>query len=138
MTFVMADSSRPLLGGRAGEAHDGDMQPTHSPLRAGISLTGLEKSFGDVHAVRGIDLAIAIVADPGRPVLDEPTVALDVEGRHAFWSAMRNFAQDGKTVVFATHYLEEADAFADRVVLMAQGRIVADGSSTEIKARVGM
>ena len=70
-------------------------------------------------------------------MLDEPTVAMDVEGRHAFWSAMRAFAAGGKTVVFATHYLEEADAYADRVVLMAHGRIVADGSPTEIKAMVG-
>src|SRR5689334_1691572 len=198
------------------------MPATYSPVRAGISLTGLEKSFGAVHAVRGIDLdivpgetvailgpngagksttidmvlglsrpdrgevtlfgmspadavaagaiggmlqtgsligqltirelvtltaslypnplgvddvlaltglddiadrrteklsggqtqrvrfATAIVADPDLLVLDEPTVALDVEGRHAFWSAMRNFAQGGKTVIFATHYLEEA------------------------------
>ena len=52
--------------------------------------------------------------------------------------SMRNFARSGKTVVFATHYLEEADAFADRIILMARGRIVADGSTSEIKARVGM
>jgi ABC-2 type transport system ATP-binding protein len=51
---------------------------------------------------------------------------------------MRNFARSGKTVVFATHYLEEADAFADRIILMARGRIVADGPTGEIKARVGM
>ncbi len=92
-------------------------------------------SGGQTQRVR---FAIAIVADPDLLVLDEPTVALDVEGRHAFWSAMRAFARSGKTVVFATHYLEEADAFADRIVLLAQGRVVADGSSTEIKARVGM
>jgi ABC-2 type transport system ATP-binding protein len=92
-------------------------------------------SGGQTQRVR---FAIAIVADPDVLVLDEPTVALDVEGRHAFWAAMRAFARSGKTVIFATHYLEEADAFADRIVLMAHGRIVADGSSTEIKARVGM
>ena len=60
-------------------------------------------------------------------MLDEPTVAMDVESRHAFWTTMRDFASRGKTVLFATHYLEEADDFADRVVLMAHGRIVADG-----------
>ena len=70
-------------------------------------------------------------------MLDEPTVALDVEGRHEFWAAMRRFAARGKTVLFATHYLEEADAFADRIVLMADGRVVADGPATEIKAQVG-
>jgi ABC-2 type transport system ATP-binding protein len=70
-------------------------------------------------------------------VLDEPTVAMDVEGRHAFWTTMREFASRGKTVLFATHYLEEADDYADRAVLMARGSIVADGPTTEIKAMVG-
>jgi ABC-2 type transport system ATP-binding protein len=64
-------------------------------------------------------------------------VAMDVESRRGFWTAMRTFAAGGKTVLFATHYLEEADAYADRVVLMAHGSIVADGPPTEIKAMVG-
>ena len=81
--------------------------------------------------------AIALVSNPELLVLDEPTVALDVEARHGFWTVMRDFAARGKTVVFATHYLEEADAYADRVVLMSRGRVVADGPPTEIKARVG-
>ena len=81
--------------------------------------------------------AIALVSNPKLLVLDEPTVAMDVEGRHAFWASMREFAARGKTVLFATHYLEEADAYADRVVLMAHGRVVADGPPTEIKAIVG-
>jgi ABC-2 type transport system ATP-binding protein len=70
-------------------------------------------------------------------VLDEPTVAMDVEGRRAFWTIMRAFAARGKTILFATHYLEEADAYADRAVLMAHGSIVADGPTTEIRAMVG-
>ena len=65
-------------------------------------------------------------------------MALDVEARRGFWATMRGFAARGKTVVFATHYLEEADAYADRVVLMARGQVVADGSTTEIKAMVGV
>src|SRR3954470_6867155 len=81
--------------------------------------------------------ACALVSNPELLVLDEPTVAMDVEGRHAFWATMRAFASRGTTIVFATHYLEEADAFADRAVLMARGRVVADGPTTEIKARVG-
>ncbi len=81
--------------------------------------------------------AIALVSNSDLLVLDEPTVALDVEGRHQFWATMRAVADSGKTVVFATHYLEEADAYADRIVLMAHGRIVADGPTTEIKALVG-
>jgi ABC-2 type transport system ATP-binding protein len=91
-------------------------------------------SGGETQRVR---FAVAIVADPDLLVLDEPTVAMDVESRRAFWSAMRAFVAREKTVVFATHYLEEADAYADRVVLMAGGAIVADGPPTEIKAMVG-
>ena len=60
-----------------------------------------------------------------------------VEGRRDFWRAMRNVTEQGKTIVFATHYLEEADAYADRIVLIARGQIVADGPATEIKARAG-
>ncbi len=81
---------------------------------------------------------MALVSDPELLVLDEPTVAMDVEGRRAFWNSMRAFVTSGKTVLFATHYLEEADVNADRAVLMAHGRIVADGPTTEIKARVGL
>jgi ABC-2 type transport system ATP-binding protein len=81
--------------------------------------------------------ALALVADPALLFLDEPTVGLDVESRRAFWRSMRAFAARGKTVIFATHYLEEADAYADRAVLMASGRIVADGPTTEIRALVG-
>ena len=82
--------------------------------------------------------AVALVANPDLLVLDEPTVAMDVEGRHQFWTFMREVAASGKTVIFATHYLEEADAYADRIVLMARGRIVADGPTNEIKATVGL
>ncbi len=81
--------------------------------------------------------AVAVVGDPALLVLDEPTVALDVEARREFWASMRAVAARGKTVLFATHYLEEADAFADRVVLMARGQIVADGTPNEVKAKVG-
>jgi ABC-2 type transport system ATP-binding protein len=63
---------------------------------------------------------------------------MDVEARRQFWMTMREFARGGRTIVFATHYLEEADAFADRIILMAHGRVVADGPATEIKARVGL
>ena len=81
--------------------------------------------------------AVALVSNPDLLVLDEPTVAMDVEARRAFWSTMRTFASRGKTVVFATHYLEEADTNADRILLMARGRIVADGPANELKAMVG-
>jgi ABC-2 type transport system ATP-binding protein len=81
--------------------------------------------------------ALALVSDPELLVLDEPTVAMDVESRHAFWMTMREFAGRGVTVLFATHQLEEADAHADRAVLLAEGRVVADGPTNEIKAVAG-
>jgi ABC-2 type transport system ATP-binding protein len=108
-----------------------------------LELTGLNKtarqrtqklSGGQTQRVR---FALALVSNPDLLVLDEPTVAMDVEGRREFWAIMREFAARGKTVLFATHYLEEADANADRAILMAHGRIVADGPTTDIKARVG-
>ena len=91
-------------------------------------------SGGQIQRVR---FAAALVGDPDLLVLDEPTSGIDVEGRRGFWRAMRAVAERGKTILFATHYLEEADANADRIVLMARGRIVADGPATEIKAKVG-
>jgi ABC-2 type transport system ATP-binding protein len=91
-------------------------------------------SGGQTQRVRA---AMALISDPDLLVLDEPTVAMDVEARHAFWTAMRAFASTGRTVVFATHYLEEADAYADRIVLMAGGVVVADGPANEIRATVG-
>jgi ABC-2 type transport system ATP-binding protein len=108
-----------------------------------LELTGIAEiasqrtnklSGGQTQRVR---FALALVSNPELLVLDEPTVALDVEGRRGFWATMREFAARGKTIVFATHYLEEADAYADRAVLMAHGRIVADGPTTEIRAMVG-
>jgi ABC-2 type transport system ATP-binding protein len=81
--------------------------------------------------------AAALVGNPDLLLLDEPTAALDVEGRRAFWQTMRAVTEQGKTVVFATHYLEEADAYADRIVLLAHGQVVADGPATEIKAQAG-
>jgi ABC-2 type transport system ATP-binding protein len=102
---------------------------------AGIAGQLTQKlSGGQAQRVR---FALALVPDPELLVLDEPTVGMDVETRRAFWSTMRDFAARGRTVLFATHYLEEADAYADRIVLMARGSIVADGPPTEIKAMVG-
>jgi ABC-2 type transport system ATP-binding protein len=91
-------------------------------------------SGGQTQRVR---FAVALASDPELLVLDEPTAAMDVEGRHAFWMTIREFASRGRTVLFATHYLEEADSYADRAVLMSQGGIVADGPTNEIKAMVG-
>ena len=98
-------------------------------LRRASKLSG-----GQAQRVR---FAAALVGDPDLLVLDEPTAGIDVEGRREFWQALRAAAERGKTIVFATHYLEEADANADRIVLLARGRIIADGAATEIKAKVG-
>lgn len=78
--------------------------------------------------------ALALLPDPDLLILDEPTTGMDVQGRREFWSAIRSDAAGGRTTVFATHYLEEADAYADRIVLVRRGRIVADGTAAEIKA----
>jgi ABC-2 type transport system ATP-binding protein len=108
-----------------------------------IRLTGIEAiaerrlqklSGGETQRAR---FAIALVGNPDLLVLDEPTVAMDVEARRAFWVTMRELAAGGRTVLFATHYLDEADAFADRIVLMGHGRVVADGSPSQIKGMVG-
>ena len=77
--------------------------------------------------------AMALLSDPGLLILDEPTTGMDVEGRRAFWSAIRADADRGRTVLFATHYLDEADEYADRIVLMSRGTIVADGATADIK-----
>ena len=78
--------------------------------------------------------AMALLSDPALLLLDEPTTGMDVEGRRAFWSAIRADAENGRTVLFATHYLEEADQYADRIILISHGRIVADGTGSQIKA----
>ncbi|WIM92646.1 ABC transporter ATP-binding protein [Actinoplanes oblitus] len=78
--------------------------------------------------------AMALLPDPALLILDEPTTGMDVGGRREFWDAIREDAEGGRTVIFATHYLEEADAYADRIVLVRRGRIVADGTAAEVKA----
>ncbi|MEA2673031.1 MAG: type transport system ATP-binding protein [Chloroflexota bacterium] len=78
--------------------------------------------------------ALALLPDPALMALDEPTAGMDVEGRRDFWAAIRHDAQQGRTVLFATHYLEEADAYADRVILLREGRIVADGTAAEVRS----
>ncbi|UYM05769.1 ABC transporter ATP-binding protein [Solicola gregarius] len=78
--------------------------------------------------------ALALLPDPDLLILDEPTTGMDVEGRRDFWTAIREDSQRGRTTIFATHYLEEADAYADRIVFMRKGRIVADGTAAEVKS----
>ncbi|WP_228646000.1 ABC transporter ATP-binding protein [Microtetraspora sp. AC03309] len=92
-------------------------------------------SGGQAQRVR---FAMAIAGDPELIVLDEPTAALDVEARRELWASMRGFAERGRTILFSTHYLEEADEQADRVIVINWGRVAADGTSAEIKRAVAM
>ena len=105
--------------------------------RAGISDIGDRRvgkcSGGQQQRLR---FAMALLPDPELLVLDEPTTGMDVTGRRDFWSSIREDAEQGRTVLFATHYLEEADAYADRIVLVSHGQVVADGTAAQVKALV--
>ncbi|MGW4276116.1 ABC transporter ATP-binding protein [Streptomyces seoulensis] len=106
--------------------------------RAGVSQIADRKvnklSGGQAQRVR---FALATAGDSDLIVLDEPTTGMDVSARQAFWATMREQADQGRTVLFATHYLEEADAIADRVLVLHRGRLLADGTAAEIKAKAG-
>jgi ABC-2 type transport system ATP-binding protein len=78
-------------------------------------------------------LAVLVFPDPRLLILDEPTQGMDVAGRRGFWTAIGDDAALGRTIVFATHYLQEADAYAGRIVLISKGQIVADGTAAEVK-----
>lgn len=141
---AMLQSATLPAGARVGELVDlaRALYPSPSPRdaileRAGLAeLTGRRAetlSGGEAQRVR---FALAIAGDPDLVFLDEPTVAMDVESRRAFWSDMRRFAAEGRTVLFATHYLDEADQVADRIVVLDRGRVVADGSPVALKAGI--
>jgi ABC-2 type transport system ATP-binding protein len=134
-----------MPGARVGELLDYVLSLRSSPRRredliAMAGLAGLERrrvdrlSGGQTQRVR---FALAVASEPELLVLDEPTAAMDVEARHEFWASMRAYTAAGRTVLFATHYLEEAEAFASRVVIISRGRIVADGTVAELKRSVG-
>ena len=114
------------------------------PLADLLATAGIEGLLGrEVDALSGgqrqrVLLALALAGAPPLLVLvlDEPTSAMDVEGRQAFWTTMRGLADRGHTVVFATHHLDEADAVADRVVVIGGGRVLADGSAAAVKSRI--
>jgi len=119
------------------------LYPRPMPLQSLLQRSGcaaLAEQFverlsgGQVQRVR---FAMAIAGDPQLLFLDEPTTGFDVEARRNFWSSIREIAGTGRTVVFATHYLEEADAIADHILVLQNGRIIADGSASSIKAKAG-
>lgn len=86
---------------------------------------------------RRVQFALALVGNPAVLFLDEPTTGLDQTASRAVWSSVRSLAEQGKTVLLTTHYLEEADALADRILVMHEGSIIADGSTDDIRNRVG-
>ena len=113
-----------------------DTKPVDAVLES-AGITGIANrkvarcSGGEQQRLR---FAMALLSDPALLLLDEPTTGMDVEGRRSFWTAIRDDAREGRAVLFATHYLEEADLYADRVVLISNGSLVADGTGSEIKA----
>ncbi|MCX4643393.1 ABC transporter ATP-binding protein [Streptomyces sp. NPDC055059] len=118
--------------------HPKPYKPGEVMSRAGIAQLADRKvnklSGGQEQRVR---FALATAGANDLIVLDEPTTGMDVSARQAFWATMREQADQGRTVLFATHYLEEADAIADRVLVLHRGRLLADGTAAEIKARAG-
>ncbi|MEU7132170.1 ABC transporter ATP-binding protein [Streptomyces sp. NPDC046261] len=120
-----------------------DLHPRAFPVDqvlAAADLTGIadrkvdKLSGGQAQRVR---FALATAGANDLIVLDEPTTGMDVTARQAFWGVMREQARQGRAILFATHYLEEADAVADRVIVLRGGRLLADGSAAEIKAKAG-
>lgn len=113
--------------------------PDPDPVEDVLARTGLvDLADRQIQACSGgeqqrLRFALALLADPDLLILDEPTTGMDVEARRAFWEAMAIEADRGRTVVFATHYLQEAEDFARRTVLMSDGRVVADGPTDEIR-----
>ncbi|MFE6833215.1 ABC transporter ATP-binding protein [Streptomyces sp. NPDC057705] len=119
------------------------LHPRPHPVDEVLSRAGIDKIAGrKVDKLSGgqeqrVRFALATAGDNDLIVLDEPTTGMDVTARQSFWATMREQADRGRTVLFATHYLEEADAIADRVLVLGRGRLLADGTAAEIKARAG-
>jgi ABC-2 type transport system ATP-binding protein len=117
--------------------------PAARPIEETLSMAGLEglesRSYGALSGgqQRRVQFALAICGRPRVVLVDEPTVGLDVEARRIFWGVLRQLRQEGVAMVLTTHYLEEADALADRVVVMQKGRVIAEGTPMALKSRQG-
>ena len=115
--------------------------PKPMPSAEVLAAAGLEKlsnrKFGELSGGQRqrVLFALAICGDPDLLFLDEPTVGLDVEARRMLWDEIRRLVERGKTVLLTTHYLQEADALADRIAVLNQGEIIAQGTPSEIKAK---
>lgn len=116
--------------------------PRPLPPREVVAAAGLEglenRLFGKLSGGQRqrVLFALALCGDPDLLFLDEPTVGLDVESRRGLWVVIESKAREGRSVLLTTHYLEEADALADRIVMIAKGRVIAEGTPAEIKSRV--
>ncbi len=116
--------------------------PHPMPVEAAIAMAGLEEKAGArIDRLSGgqrqrLYYALAVIGDPEVLFLDEPTVGMDVEGRRAFLDGLRRFVGQGKTIILTTHYLQEADEIAQRVIVIDRGRVIADATPSEIKAQV--
>ena len=116
--------------------------PHPLPLVQVLEMAGLQKkALAQVGTLSGgqrqrLYFALAVCGDPDVLFLDEPTAGLDVEARHSFWEQIRAFVQQGKTILLTTHYLEEADALAERIILIDRGHVRADASPAALKAQV--
>ena len=116
--------------------------PKPMPRDVAIATAGLEeKADALVKELSGgqrqrLYFALAVCGDPDVLFLDEPTVGMDVEGRRSFIERIAGFARSGRTVVLTTHYLEEADQLAERVIVIDRGVVIADAPPAEIKSRV--
>jgi ABC-2 type transport system ATP-binding protein len=114
------------------------LHPDEALERAGIldlRTTPVERlSGGQVQRVR---FALAIVGQPSIILLDEPTVGMDIQSRQSFWESMREWSDATRTLLFSSHYLDEVDAVADRVVLLNKGHLIADAAPSELKRQLG-
>lgn len=120
-----------------------DLHPRAHPVDKVLAEAGIsgiaERVIGKLSGgqEQRVRFALATAGECDLIVLDEPTTGMDVSARQEFWAAMREQADSGRTVLFATHYLEEADAVADRVLVLHRGRLLADGTAADVKNRAG-
>lgn len=118
--------------------HHRALRPDEAISRAGATgIAGRKVSRCSGGERQRLRFALALLTEPDLLVLDEPTAGMDVGARAEFWDTMHDEAERGRTVVFATHYLQEAADFADRVVLLSRGRVVGDGDARQIVASRG-
>ena len=117
--------------------------PSPMSVDEALSIAGLSsvagRKFGELSGgqKQRVLFALAICGNPELLFLDEPTVGLDVESRRGFWQEIRRLAASGRSILLTTHYLEEADALADRIIVINRGRIVADGAPHDVKGLTG-